>query len=134
MLDRQEPFSERLKMVMDEKHIRAVDLAKAIGVSEGTISQYRSGYTEPKRDRLVAIADYLRVSPLYLMGIVREPTRSKYEDGDKGKGIDVKVFFDSTNPDKSYVIEHVQHMSDSSALKLREYAEFLIQKENEDED
>lgn len=73
MLERKEPFSIRLKKVMEEKNIKAVDLAKAIGVTEGTISQYKSGYTEPKRDRLTAIANYLHVSPTWLMGIDEYP-------------------------------------------------------------
>ena len=69
MISRTVPFNERLNQIMAEKGVRAVDLAKAIGVSEGTISQYRSGYTEPKRDRLAAIAEYFHVSPTYLMGL-----------------------------------------------------------------
>lgn len=78
MIERKEPFCERLKTIMDKKGVKSVDLAKALNVTEGTISQYRSGYTEPKRDRLTQIANFFNVSPTWLMGIDEEPNYSEH--------------------------------------------------------
>lgn len=68
-MDRKEPFKTRLQKALDTKGWKPVDLAKRIDVSESTISQYRSGYAEPKTDRLQKIADALSVNPAWLLGI-----------------------------------------------------------------
>jgi transcriptional regulator with XRE-family HTH domain len=68
-MDRKEPFKKRLQKALDAKGWKPVDLAKRIDVSESTISQYRSGYAEPKTDRLQKIADALSVNPAWLLGI-----------------------------------------------------------------
>lgn len=49
--------------------MKAIDLAKRTGISEATISQYRSGYSKPKENRLVLIANILGVAPAWLMGL-----------------------------------------------------------------
>lgn len=69
MIEKQEPFKDRLNRAMTIRNIRAVDLCKRTGLSDGTISQYRSGYAEPKADKLQLIADALKVNPVWLMGI-----------------------------------------------------------------
>ena len=61
-------FAERLKQYMNANDVKAVDLAKRFHVSRSTISQYVNGTVIPKRDRLVMIADALKISPLWLMG------------------------------------------------------------------
>ena len=69
MIEIQEEFKTRLLMAMTYRDVRAVDLAKYLGVKEGTISHYKSGYSKPKRNRLVQIANYLNVDPSWLMGL-----------------------------------------------------------------
>ena len=54
---------------MEFADIKAIDLAKRSGISEATISQYRSGYSKPKDNRLVLIANILGVDPAWLMGL-----------------------------------------------------------------
>lgn len=68
-MDRKEPFKVRLQKALDAKGWKPVDLAKRINISESTISQYRSGYAEPKTDRLQKIAEALSVNPAWLLGI-----------------------------------------------------------------
>lgn len=69
MIIREVPFSDRLNEALQKRNMKPAELARKTGLSEGTISQYRSGYAEPKRDRLLLIADKLRVNPTWLMGI-----------------------------------------------------------------
>ena len=69
MVEIKQEFKDRLKIAMDVRGIKAVDIAKRLGVKEGTISHYRSGYSKPKRDRLIEIANILSVDPAWLMGI-----------------------------------------------------------------
>ena len=69
-------FRNRLDIALNERNMKPSDLAKASGISEATISQYRSGYSKPKYDRLVSIAEVLNVDPVWLIGmdVPMEPT------------------------------------------------------------
>lgn len=69
MVEIKEEFRNRLKIAMDRANMKAIDLAKRTGISEATISQYRSGYSKPKENRLVLIANILCVAPAWLMGL-----------------------------------------------------------------
>lgn len=69
MVEIKQEFKDRLKIAMDVRGIKAVDIAKRLGVKEGTISHYRSGYSKPKKDRLIDLANILSVDPAWLMGI-----------------------------------------------------------------
>lgn len=70
-------FSERLRVLMDEKNLKQVDIIKMcepIGEKEGIkigkshISQYLSGKTQPRADILNIISKALGVNPMWLMG------------------------------------------------------------------
>lgn len=69
MVEIKEPFSVRLSKALDLRDMKPADLARKLGISESTISQYRSGYSKPKDKRLVIIANILRVDPAWLMGL-----------------------------------------------------------------
>ena len=63
------PFRIRLKEALEYREMRAVDLCKKTGISQSTMSQYISGYAEPKKERLNLIANALNVNPTWLMGL-----------------------------------------------------------------
>ena len=69
MLNRISTFKDRLNEALEIMNIRPVDLSKRTGISESTISQYRSGYAEPKSKKLDLIARTLSVDPSWLMGL-----------------------------------------------------------------
>lgn len=62
-------FSIRLKELRSEKHVGQTELAKAIGVSNGTISLWENGLREPTLTNLLALAKYFKVSLDYLVGL-----------------------------------------------------------------
>lgn len=62
-------FAERLNTTLERKNIKAVDLAEKLGVSESTISNYRRGFSAPKKNRLAKMADILDVSVSWLLGL-----------------------------------------------------------------
>lgn len=68
-MERQEKFKDRLETAMKIRKMKPVDLHRRTGISESTISQYRSGYAEPKSKKLDTIADALNVSQAWLMGL-----------------------------------------------------------------
>lgn len=59
---------KRLKEALEAKDLRPVDLCRKTHISQSTMSQYLSGYAEPKKNRLTLIANTLNVSPAWLMG------------------------------------------------------------------
>lgn len=64
-----EDFNKRLDKALAFRNLKPADLAKRTDLSEATISQYRSGYTTPKSDKLMLISTVLGVSPAWLMGL-----------------------------------------------------------------
>lgn len=69
MVEIKEEFKIRFQKALDSRNMKPIDIAKKTGISESTISQYRSGYSKPKKERLVLIADALGVNPAWLMGL-----------------------------------------------------------------
>lgn len=69
MIEIQEDFKVRLQKALNARNMKPIELANRTGLSEATISQYRSGYSKPKQKRLALLADVLRVSPAWLMGL-----------------------------------------------------------------
>lgn len=69
MVEKIAPFKERLKFALDARQMRAVDLCNTTSISQSTMSQYLSGYAEPKKQRLQLIAEKLSVNPSWLMGL-----------------------------------------------------------------
>lgn len=103
MIEKTESFKDRLIKAMEIRNIKAADLSRKTGISESTISQYRSGYAMPKERKLAIIADALNVNPTWLMGlnvgmeIVEDPIQSErlisYIDG-LTKSHELRTYFD----------------------------------------
>ena len=67
-------FADRLNEALELRDVKPAELHRRTGISEATISQYRSGYAEPKKKKLQAIAEALTVDPAFLMGLDVPPT------------------------------------------------------------
>lgn len=59
---------DRLRQAIELRGLRAVDLVDMTGIPKNTLSYYLSGKTEPKADRLYALARALNVSEAWLLG------------------------------------------------------------------
>lgn len=64
-----EDFKTRLKMAMELRKVKAIDLAREVNVSRSLISQYLSGTCKAKQDVIYSMAKCLSVSPSWLMGL-----------------------------------------------------------------
>lgn len=62
-------FSVKLKTAMDEKQINQSDLSTLTGMSKASISQYLSGKNEPSKKNIAKIAEALKVTEAWLMGV-----------------------------------------------------------------
>jgi transcriptional regulator with XRE-family HTH domain len=63
-------FAERLCEALLARNMSAAELSRALGINEGTVSQYKKGLYEPKQKRTQEIARILNVSIAWLMGAV----------------------------------------------------------------
>ena len=61
-------FSIRFKQCLKEKNIKQAELARSTKITPSSISDWSKGKYVPKRDKLLAIAEYLSVNPDWLVG------------------------------------------------------------------
>lgn len=69
MINKVAKFKDRFIKAMSIRDVRAVDITAQTGIPQATISQYKTGYAQPKSDKLQKIADALDVNPAWLMGL-----------------------------------------------------------------
>nr|DAX82890.1 MAG TPA: Repressor protein CI [Caudoviricetes sp.] len=68
-MDVKESFQQRFEQALASSDLKPSELAEKTGISQATISQYRSGYSKPKQPRLMKLATALGVNPVWLMGL-----------------------------------------------------------------
>lgn len=67
-------INEILKNRRIELNLTQLDVAKAVGVSEATVSRWESGnIANMKRSRIAALAQILQIKPGVIMGLEEEP-------------------------------------------------------------
>lgn len=101
-------FKNRLRLALDRTGMKQNELAKIVGISKGTVSQYLSGMCTPKTDKIYYMAKALQVSPAWLMGF-DEPDYIIKDD---------------------VLIEKIDKLSPSSKEALKKYVEFLYMSEH----
>lgn len=60
----------RIKDLREDRDMRQIDLAKATGIDQRTISNYETGKSAPDCYALIKLADFFNVSIDYLVGRV----------------------------------------------------------------
>lgn len=93
-------FSERLRKILNEKTIKASQLAELTGLSESLISQYLNDKIEPKNDKLLIISEALNVDLLSLMGIDKQ-----YDEYKQVTNKDNKPLFSTPQEAFEYIIK-----------------------------
>ena len=58
----------RLSQALTLRDMKQSELSEKTKIPKGSISQYLSGYVEPKSDRVYLMAQALNVNPVWLMG------------------------------------------------------------------
>lgn len=69
-------IADRLRSLKEERGITNLDLARALGVTQPTVSRWVSGKIIPPRDQLEAIAGYFSVPVAYICGFVDDESAS----------------------------------------------------------
>jgi transcriptional regulator with XRE-family HTH domain len=80
-------IGQRLKLLREEKKLKQLDIAKILGVSRTTYTQYETGKSEPDLATVAKLADYFNVSVDYLLGKtdIKHPieTIAAHHDGEE---------------------------------------------------
>lgn len=67
-------FAKRFRNILDTRKLKGIEAQELLGIRKETISKYRNGYEYPSIDTILKIAQRLRVSPYYLLGLSRYMT------------------------------------------------------------
>ena len=70
-------FPENLRQAMHEKRCKSADIAKGTGISPSVLSRYLSGRNKPSSDNILAISQYLNVTPEWLLSSSDAPKTIK---------------------------------------------------------
>lgn len=63
-------ISDRLRSLKEEHGLTNLDLARALGVTQPTVSRWISGKVVPPREQIEAISEYFGVPVAYMSGFV----------------------------------------------------------------
>lgn len=92
---------ERFERLLEQKGVRAADVARATGITTTTLSAWKKGRYEPKTDKLQKIADYFGVPITYfyddqpeVMYYLNEETARLAEEMASRPGL--RVLFDAS--------------------------------------
>lgn len=61
-------LKNRLTLALSVREMTPIELSEKTGISKSSISQYMSGYSKPKNDRIYLISKALNISETWLMG------------------------------------------------------------------
>lgn len=67
-------FASRLKELRTSKNLTMESLAKDLGTTRATISNFENEQRKPSLDMIIKLADYFQVSIDYLVGRTDNPT------------------------------------------------------------
>ena len=104
-------ISEKIFELIKEKGMSQKDFALATGISQSTISDWKTKRTNPAADKIMVICDVLGVTPEQLL-TSGEQFKS-YAPSKK----DMTV----VSKDKQVIIERVQAMDDEQAARVLAY-------------
>ena len=58
----------RIRDLREDMDLRQIDVSKATGIDQKTLSNYETGKTNPDSDAIIRLADFFDVSTDYLLG------------------------------------------------------------------
>lgn len=119
---------KRIEQRMHELDMNKSELAKTTGIRASSISDYLNGRYAPKQDKIAAIADALKVSPSWLLGI--ESNEGYYTDPETAAYAEEL----RTNPEMRMLFSAAKDISKESMKKTYEYIKFLKMQEEGNDD
>ncbi len=93
-------FSERLKLIREQRGLTLDDIAMGIQSDKSTLSQYETGKRRPNHEMIIKVSEYLGVSADYLLGLTdKEDGKLKSEKMIKYHQLSgmIREFFSDSN-------------------------------------
>lgn len=59
----------RIRILREDRDLRQIDVAKATGIDQKTLSNYETGKTNPDSFAIVRLAEFFNVSTDFLLGV-----------------------------------------------------------------
>ena len=104
-------ISEKIFELIKERGMNQKEFALATGISQSTISDWKTKHTNPAADKIMVICDVLGVTPVELLTSGQQ--FKSYEPEQK----DIVVL----SPEKKLIIERVKEMDDAQINRLMAY-------------
>jgi len=104
-------ISEKIFELIKERGMNQKEFALATGISQSTISDWKTKHTNPAADKIMVICDVLGVTPVELLTSGQQ--FKSYEPEQK----DTVVL----SPEKKLIIERVKEMDDAQINRLMAY-------------
>lgn len=108
-------ISEKIFELIKEKGMSQKDFALATGISQSTISDWKTKHTNPAADKIMVICDVLGVTPIELL-TSGEQFKS-YEPEQKEEIV--------SSPEKRMIIDRVKVMDDAQVKRVLAYVNKL---------
>lgn len=122
----------------DSKGVKDSDVVKATGITKSTFSDWKSGRSKPKNDKLQKIADYFGVTIDYLMTGTEDkkepPVLTARDERDITKSLD-HIMSEILSGDDGPLYYNGQEIDQASLSLLRNAFEFALRetkKENKE--
>lgn len=109
-------ISEKIFELIKERGMSQKDFAIATGISQSTISDWKTKRTNPAADKIMVICDVLGVTPVELL-----TSGEQFKSYEPGKN-DIVL----STPEKQILIEHIKAMDDAQASRVLAYIEKLM--------
>ena len=108
---------ERYCKLRDERGLKDATVARETGVNKSTFTDWKTGRSAPKKDKLQKIADYFGVSVEYLMTGEQKPDYYLNDDTRELAQFlfdhpDYKVMFDAVRKVKKEDLEFIKELID----------------------
>lgn len=107
-------ISEKIFELIKERGMSQKDFALATGISQSTISDWKTKKTNPAADKIMVICDVLSVTPVELL-----------TSGEQFKSYEPERKEVVVSPEKRLIIEQVKAMDDRQAARLLAYIDKL---------
>ena len=132
-MSKQAELKDRLRMALELREKKAVDLVRDLKIPKSALSQYLSGNRTIKDSkRLYIIAEYLDVSEAWLMGfdvpmerhlarIEEKPVETANKLADWYLGLEIK----ETDAEVKLMLEEFYSLDEQKKAQVREFVHFL---------
>lgn len=109
---------EIFEQLLQARNVTAYQVAKATGIAQSTLSDWKKGRSIPKMDKMQKIADYFGISVDYLLGNEEKEKPAAQTGGELG--------FD----DFTYALHNeTKKLTEENKQKLLEMAKFFQQQQ-----